>query len=396
MSEDSTPKAEDSTPDAPEGAAEAAPESAPPPAEPEASPEDADGAVAGEEAPAEATPASEEASKETDEEVGKGLVEAPGPDVLDPALAPEGWLPYSGKLGERCNTCGDLRSSPAGCPACRTELVALRETLPERLTIKPKGYAPGEFMRGMGYLPRGFWFLFRNPRLWKYAVVPLLINMVVALLGLWGAIYLSKNVHEMGTNAMSDWQGAWAVAAKVFEFGLYLFEFAAVLLIPIVLAWLLTAFPLGIIYKLLFTPFMEALGGATDRLVLTEGKDRVEFQTSHLTIIYTMFDTVVLGVLQGVLIVLLLPLLLIPVVGSLVWMVLPPSIFASMDFSDIHLVRRGYTAGEKMRLWKTHKWRFFGYGASFFFFLTLPILNALAIPIATVGGALLYLELDRK
>ncbi len=387
MSEDSTPK---DAPDAPDATpSEAAPEAPSATASSEVAPETPAASV-----DASAAPAPEDQPLGT--EVAEGQLKAPEPDMLDPALAPEGWLPYSGKLGERCNTCGDLRSSKAGCPACRTELVALRETLPERLAIKPMGFAGGEFFRGMGYLPRGFWFLLRKPRLWKYAVVPLLINMVVALLGLWGAIYLSKNVHEMGTAGMADWEGAWAVAAKVFEFGLYLFEFAAVLLIPIVLAWLLTAFPLGILYKLLFTPFMEALGGATDRLVLTDGKDRVEFQTSHLTIVYTMFDTVVLGVLQGVLIILLLPLLLIPVVGSLVWMVLPPAVFASMDFSDIHLVRRGYTAGEKMRLWKTHKWRFFGYGASFFFFLTLPILNALAIPIATVGGALLYLELDRK
>lgn len=379
MSEDSTPP-DDKTPD------DETPETTD--AAPEAS-EPSFGDTPSAEAGAESKPSEEEGAKASPYAV-------PAAMLSDPAQPPEGWLPYSGKLGERCNTCGDLRSSKAGCPACKTELVGLKESLPERLKVKPLGYAPGEFMRGMGYLPRGAWFLFRNPRLWKYAVVPLLINMVVALLGLWGAIYLSKNVHEMGTNAMADWEGAWAVAAKVFEFGLYLFEFAAVLLIPVVLAWLLTAFPLGILYKLLFTPFMEGLGGATDRLVLTGGKDRIEFQTTHLTILYTMFDAIVLGLLQGVLIILLLPLLLIPVVGSLVWMVLPPSLFASMDFSDIHLVRRGYTAGEKLRLWKTHKWRFFGYGASFFFFLTLPLLNALAIPVATVGGALLYLELDRK
>lgn len=380
--------------------------------EPQTSPEDALPSTAeAEPAPkavAEPPPAGEpekvsgEAGEETppkDESVGTSVSETPGAaltDASDPAVAPEGWLPYSGKLGERCNTCGDLRSSPAGCPACRSELVALKETLPERLQIRAQGFAGTEFFRGMSYLPRGAWFLLRNPRLWKYAVVPLLINMVVALLGLWGAIYLAGNVHEMGTSAMADWEGAWGALAFVLKGMLYLFEAMAVLVIPVLLAWLLTAFPLGILYKLLFTPFMEGLGGATDRLILTGGKERVEFQTSHLTILYTMLDAVVLGLIQGLVIMLLLPLLLIPFIGSLVWMILPPSIFASMDFSDIHLVRRGYTAGEKMRLWKVHKWRFFGYGASFFFFLTLPLLNALAIPIATVGGAMLYLELDRK
>ena len=310
--------------------------------------------------------------------------------------APEDWLPYSGKLGERCNTCGDLRSSPAGCPVCRTELADLQEGLAERLSIKPRGFPPGEFLRGAGYLPRGAWLLIRNPKLWKFAVVPLLINMVVALLGLWGAIYLSQHADAMANSAMADWTGGWEYVGNVLRFLLRLFELFALLLVPIVLAWLLTAFPLGILYKLLFTPFMEALGGATDREILTGGKARVEFQKSHLTIAYAMLDAIVLGFLQGIVILIMIPVLFIPVIGSLIWMILPPSIFASMDFSDIHLVRRGYASGEKLRLWKTHKWRFFGYGASFFFLLTIPILNALAIPVATVGGALLYLELDRK
>ncbi|MBL4844328.1 MAG: EI24 domain-containing protein [Planctomycetes bacterium] len=318
------------------------------------------------------------------------------PIEQDFTTAPEDWLPYSGKLGERCNTCGDLRSSPAGCPACCSELADLKEGLAERIQIKARGYAPGEFMRGAGYLPRGAWFLLRNPKLWKFAVVPLVINMIVALLGLWGAIYLVQHADTIANNAMADWTGVWEYVGNVLRFLLRLFEFFAVLVVPILLAWLLTAFPLGILYKLLFTPFMEALGGATDRALLTNGQDRVEFQTSHLTIAWAMLDAVLLGLLQGVVILLLLPILFVPVVGSLVWMILPPSIFASMDFSDIHLVRRGYAPGEKLRLWKTHKWRFFGYGASFFFFLTLPVLNALAIPVATVGGAMLYLELDRK
>lgn len=322
--------------------------------------------------------------------------EAAAASASDRAAPPEGWLPYSIKRGPRCATCGDLRTSPAGCPACRPELAEHLGELKETLEIKPKGYAPSEFLRGAGYLPRGAWFLARNPRLWRYAAAPLLINLVVACAGFALAVYLSVHMGELGSEALNSWQGGWSYVAWVLKPLLWLSTILLPLLVPLLLAWLLTAFPLGILYKLLFTPFMEALGGATDRALLTGGHERHEFQTSHLTILYTCLDALVLGLVQGIVIVVLLPILLVPLIGGVIWMVLPPSLFASMDFSDIHLVRRGYEAGEKLRLWWTHHWRFLGYGASFFFLLSIPILNALAIPVATVGGAMLYLELERK
>jgi uncharacterized protein involved in cysteine biosynthesis len=93
---------------------------------------------------------------------------------------------------------------------------------------------------------------------------------------------------------------------------------------------------------------------------------------------------------------LLLPANFIPVVGNLFWGVFLPASFASMDYTDLNLVRRGYTTREKIQLWRTYQWRFFGYGLSFFFLITIPLLNAFVIPAAAAGGALLYLELDRK
>ena len=92
----------------------------------------------------------------------------------------------------------------------------------------------------------------------------------------------------------------------------------------------------------------------------------------------------------------LLPINLIPFLGSAVWLVLPPAIFAGMDYSDINLVRRTYSTREKMRLWSLHQWRFLGYGFSFCFLIAIPIVNIFVIPAACAGGAILFLELDRK
>ena len=67
-----------------------------------------------------------------------------------------------------------------------------------------------------------------------------------------------------------------------------------------------------------------------------------------------------------------------------------------MDYTDINLVRRDYTTREKLHLWRSYQWRFFGFGLAFFVFITLPLLNAFVIPAAATGGALLYIELERK
>ena len=70
---------------------------------------------------------------------------------------PEGWAPYSATLGARCNACGDLLSSPAGCPACRPELMHFQSAMNERVRQRARGFAPNEFLRGASYLFRGGW-----------------------------------------------------------------------------------------------------------------------------------------------------------------------------------------------------------------------------------------------
>ncbi|MGE0707670.1 MAG: EI24 domain-containing protein [Planctomycetota bacterium] len=303
---------------------------------------------------------------------------------------------------ERCQVCGGSLANPAGCYACAPQAapagdqgVAARPTA----QVRPMGLALTEVLRGVGYLPRGAWFLLRTPRLWKLATIPLLINLAAVVLAWVAAHYLLAPwlQRATGPEAFADWNGwlwgslAWAIGWVGWAVGL-----VAQLLVPILATWLLVAFPLGILYKLLFVPFMEALGAAADGELLGAGGTSLRFETRRFAILWGMLDAIVLGLLQGLLLLALIPINLIPLLGSVVWLILPPAIFASMDFSDLHLVRRDYTTREKLRLWWAHQWRFLGYGASFCFFLTIPVLNALVIPAATVGGAMLYLELDRK
>ena len=321
---------------------------------------------------------------------GPSLLELAG-RALDDPLFPE--------RGARCLRCGErLAKEPAGeateCPRCK---VALRSA-EAAAGVTPARVWWQELLLGASFVPRGALRLLVTPGLWKFAMVPLLINICAIVLALWLAYLLNSWLGEMtGPDAMKEWTGwFWgALSWVVYLLGL-IARTAGFVLMPVLAACLIVAFPFNLLYKLVFMPFMELLTEATERKVLAISQDApFEFSRFYANLIVAIVDACLLTALQGLLYFLLLPLAFLGITTPL-WLVGPPAIFAGMDYSDINLVRRQYVLREKVRLWRLHKWRFFGYGLSFFFLLAVPIVNAFVIPSAAAGGALLYLGLARK
>jgi CysZ protein len=315
--------------------------------------------------------------------------------ALDDPLFPE--------AGPRCPRCGERlvakREDPAPdvCPRCGVKVRS--EAAGERLL--PAGTWVRELLRGAFYLPRGLFRLVRSPSLWKWAVVPLILNLLVVFLSLWLASSLADWLQgKTGAGALKSWEDAgtlwWLLSYVVWALGWVASKLVYVF-IPLISTWLIVAFPFAILYKLVFMPFMEVLTEATERIVLGIHEDKaIDYAKVYANLVVAIVDAILLTLTQGLLYLVLLPINIIPFLGSVLWMILPPAIFAGMDYSDINLVRRAYTTREKVRLWRSHEWRFLGYGLSFFFLITLPLVNIVAIPCAAVGGALLYLELPRK
>lgn len=311
--------------------------------------------------------------------------------------------------GLRCPRCGERLPLPAAekgqppsqpgekdtCPRCK---VLLRSPEAGQYLSPPRSWWK-ELLLGASFLPRGAMRVVTTPGLWKFAVVPLLINLCAILLSLFLAWLLCDWLEKAtDQHALVEWTGwfwgamAWVVGAL----GLVA-RILAWILMPVVAACLIVAFPFNLLYKLVFMPFMELLTEATERHVLgiSDGDSPFELARIYANLVVAVVDAVLLTALQGLLYLLLLPMAFIPGLNFL-WLIVPPAIFAGMDYSDINLVRRGYVLREKVRLWRTHEWRFLGYGVSFFFLLTIPGVNAFVIPAAAAGGALLYLSLDRK
>ena len=314
--------------------------------------------------------------------------------------------------GQRCPRCGErvpapkapdpkadatpaAPAPPAGsCARCRVEL----RSVAAGKAISPRRVWWRELLLGTTFLPRGALKVLFTPALWKFAVIPLLINICVVILSLWLAWLLCDWLEKAtGQNALQGWTGwGWGTLAWIVGALGLVARIMAWILLPILSACLIVAFPFNLLYKLVFMPFMELLTEATERHVLAINDDTpFEFSRFYANLIVAVVDAVLLTALQGLLYLLMLPLAFIPVANAL-WLVIPPALFAGMDYSDINLVRRGYVLREKVLLWRTHEWRFLGYGISFFFLLAVPGVNAFVIPAAAAGGALLYLGLDRK
>lgn len=314
---------------------------------------------------------------------------------LVPEDAPED-APVS-KVRRRCQRCGGRPElGELICPVCEIDI-----TSPDsKILHKPYNSGRiGEFFKGVGYFLSGFQFLLSHRSLWAVAIVPTIINVIVLGLTLWWAIENGGYLTEGAAESILEWKdGGFWDQTLYYTCAALLWTVDALwyLIIPLIVAYIFSF--LG---KFLFMPFMEVLSEKTEKIYLghvVEKKFSLGRFLRELSV--SLFNGLLVLVCQIAVILLLLPLNAVPFVGSVLWFLIPGCFFASMDYTDMNFIRRHYDISGRLQVWLDRKWRFLGFGFAFFFFLGTPILNILTatfvIPVASVGGTLLFLELDRK
>jgi uncharacterized protein involved in cysteine biosynthesis len=329
---------------------------------------------------------------------GATLTAASGAASVDQAAvlrARKALIPLVGNAPPRCPRCGTRLAADAAkqCPHCGVDPASAEAAA----MLVPAGGVVGELLRGASYVPRGLWKIVSTPRLWAVSALPMLLSIAFTI----GTFLLLKQSlldwfeSHTGAEPYKDWHGIWAFGAIVFRFLCNLVYYLSFVMIPLVLAWILTTPP----FRAIFAATSTLVGGRTEQLVLETPTRKAEpfnlgaFQAS---LAIAVVDALLLALLEGVLYVVLSPIAVVPVVGTLLWFLLPRAIFAAFDQSDPSFCRKNYYMREKIALWRERPWRFFGFGCAFFFLLTIPFVNALVFPVVAAGGALLYLELDRK
>lgn len=235
---------------------------------------------------------------------------------------------------------------------------------------------------------RGLGFLLKNFRLIKYAIFPIIINVIlVVVLYLFGAKLLLGYVDRLIPDERA-WY--WAI----------LFWIAAVF--TVILFLLVAAIVFYIIGGIICLPFNELLSQRVEAIILGREHDE-PFSLRVITkdIGYALTHEILKSAIYLCILILILPLFFIglfTVVVSVVFAVIFNIItwlFLAYDYFDHPMGRRRVVFADKMKFVYKNFSSSLGFGAAAFLFLYVPFLNLILIPLNVIGGTILFFEVEK-
>jgi len=230
-------------------------------------------------------------------------------------------------------------------------------------------------LHGGIYFLRGFKLIFR-PGIRGYMLVPLFINVLVFT----GLIYLGADQLQSLLEAMlPDW-----------------LDWLKWLLLPIFLlaALLVGFFAFNLVANLISAPFNGLLAEAVERQLtgkrLPEGGWRKLINDLGKTLVSELRK---LGyiVVRAIPILVLMPIPVINVVASLLWILFSAWMLA-VTYADYPMANHGIGFAEQRGLLARRRMLSLGFGASVMAALAVPVLNFLVIPCAVAGATAMWVE----
>ncbi len=246
------------------------------------------------------------------------------------------------------------------------------------------------FLRGLTYPLEGLRFL-KEHRLWSLAGAAILVNVVllVAMIAL-ASVYLVPLIQGW-VAAMA----AWAAGSTILGWLTGILSFLLWCLVGPV-ALVLGFLVLMLVGQTVASPFLDSLSEKVESIVLNTDVHPLTASRIIKDVIVACGDLV--GGLAFILAV-NLPLLLvgwIPGVGAIVASV-PSFCFSawllSQEFMGLSLARKHVGYGNRWRAVWSNKAITLGFGATTTALLFVPGLNLVLLPMAAVGGTLMYCDL---
>jgi CysZ protein len=238
-------------------------------------------------------------------------------------------------------------------------------------------------LRGASYPLRALALLRARPELWRYVLVPILVNIVVFAL-LTGALLIP------GLQLINAWAGGWTGALAIVG---WLLRALLVVLLLLIVGFLMTQ--IGVAFG---APWYSSLSARLEQLLAgtLPPESPLTFTTVLRDIVRALFFQIGrLGIALGAFL-LLLPLNLIPGVGSLIAAsgnTLVASLLVSLDMLDPPLDRHLLRFRAKLAVVRRHLAPCLGLGFVSLFLVSVPLLNLFTLPLCVVAGTLLYCEL---
>ncbi len=241
-------------------------------------------------------------------------------------------------------------------------------------TLSPTSSAQ-DFVAGLSFLPRALSLLVRTPSLRGWTALCAAVTATVLIGSAWWLWPKTQAwAHDWVTGDAWYWQ---ALAASL---GVVLF----------VASWALSALTLP---NLVLAPLQDPLSEATEAALGDFTAPSFSLSRTLRGVALGLSHTLLRVALMSLGLVVLFPLNLIPGVGSVLWW-LGSTTWGSFWLSCEHLsgpmARHLRPFGEVLRALAARKRLALGFGLSLSVVLWLPVLNFFLLPLAIVGGTLLY------
>lgn len=257
----------------------------------------------------------------------------------------------------------------------------MQDTTQQYLMQPPARTWSGKFAEGATVPLLGFRYMNRHPRLWRYAILPIVVNAVITGLAFLMLIvvagWLITDLHPRLVESLDSSLQWLAIIAEIAIAALILLVCAIVT----VLIWkLLSGILCGYFYGQLAEQTERELGLGPQEL-------------KSITFVYELIDTVInlslLIFVNGC----IFSLNILPLVGGLLSVVLSFTFtwyLLGVDSFSYPLAMRGVRRWSQFRYGREHGMHTLGLGSAIFLFEFIPIFGALLLTTATVGSVLLH------
>jgi CysZ protein len=254
--------------------------------------------------------------------------------------------------------------------------------------------AVGRLFQGIGYPFVALPFL-RQHRLWPLAVVPIIVNIVLFVVVLALLVWLVAPWLASAGAALTPaaTTGVWAAIAGFFA------KLLTVLLWVIVPVAILVvgAFFIVMVGQAVASPFLDVLSEKVESIVLGRAPPAGGVGRALRSVLVAIADIVWTVIFWLAVNVPLLLINLIPLLGSAANAVLSlcfTALLLSQEFVGLSLARRLVSYPNRWRVIWANRAVALGFGVSTMLLLIVPGLNLVLLPLAAVGGTLLYCDLE--
>jgi CysZ protein len=237
------------------------------------------------------------------------------------------------------------------------------------------GLPPTRFLRGLGYVFRGFAAILSDGRVFLLALVPFIVCLAIYIGLFASALYLDAKLVDHLIEGGVWWRDVvrWilmvGVAAGVLILGVFTFTAACFVVAGPLYEWLSIAVE------------RRATGGVREEPAGLRGMlADLARSIAHALIVLAIEICVLIA-----------GLLFVPVTTVLAFMV--SAVLLSVEYLDYPMGRRRMPLRAKAAFARRYVWELLGFGLPLLFGLMLPFVGVALLPIGVAGGTLLFCRL---